>query len=384
MSRRAAAADAEQGPTAGGRLQLLDVLRGVSIAIVLASHTIAYTVKAKLPPWLTPLFKGELGVGIFFVISGFIITKLLLEERRETGAVDLRSFYVRRASKLCPVLLLYCALIALSASFIPWQGCPPWAYATSALFLTELFPVSCWPIQHTWSLSVEELFYLSWAPLMVWRSERFALRVALGAVVVAPLVRLFNHSHQFPKHGFVAPFEIPFFQHVDYLAIGCLAALALNAGWRAPRVVRLIANPFVAPVIVYVATIPYHVVPGLQVLRFLSVPFSATLQALAVGCVLWQHAGAGARTQPSQNILVRAAAGLGLVSYSLYVWQQFFLTQTRVEVHWVQRFPYNLGIALIFGIGSFLLIEEPCRKALRRRFSTRRAREPVAAPPPMA
>src|SRR5262245_54776854 len=159
----------------------LDGLRGVAVLAVFFFH-----VHAPLPP-----YGGYLGVDAFFVLSGFLITGLLLDEARVTGTIRVGAFYLRRVRRLLPaLLLLLAAYLAVMPSIRPevdqWT---PALYAGlyvsdyARAFLGEIGLLS-----HTWSLSVEEHFYLLWPFAVLWLARRASLNRVLWLLGVAYVV----------------------------------------------------------------------------------------------------------------------------------------------------------------------------------------------------
>ena len=157
----------------------LDGLRAVCIAMVMSYH-----LHEKVPSF----FYGELGVDVFFVLSGFLITTLLLREKERSGSVSLKGFYVRRAFRILPVyylvLLLYFPAIWLTHDSARWhelKGALPYLLT----FIQEFRPESTGNVYaQTWSLGFEEKFYLFW-PLLVlafypFRRRGFFVLLAIG------------------------------------------------------------------------------------------------------------------------------------------------------------------------------------------------------------
>lgn len=205
------------GKESSGWLAQLDGLRGVSILMVLTAHV--YT-----PGW--PRLEGRYGVTVFFVLSGFLITRLLLNEDRETGAINLLSFYVRRAFRLFPiyyvVLAIYCVLILgmgmradghrefardLPFYLVYMQEIPFFrdvAHAGSALAV---------PFGQSWSLGIEEKFYLLW-PVLAFRM----LRDQNARIVLASCMVVFFSAARFVHEGrYIFPYAA--------ISWGCLFAL---------------------------------------------------------------------------------------------------------------------------------------------------------------
>jgi len=165
--------------TAGRReIRALDGIRAVAVALVLADHGGVPGVSG-----------GFLGVDVFFVLSGFLITSLLLDELGRTGRVDLRGFWIRRARRLLPALLAMVLAVVAARVFFPpaavtslredavaaffWVA--NWAFvAQQTDYFSQGSPPS--PLQHTWSLGVEEQFYLVWPILLVAVVGALALR----------------------------------------------------------------------------------------------------------------------------------------------------------------------------------------------------------------
>ncbi len=175
----------------------------------------------------TPLFRASLwgwtGVNLFFVLSGFLITSILLEARGKPHYF--RNFYARRALRIWPVYVLVLAVCYLNA---PWfigpsvldavRTAPWWAYL---LFLQNLFHLALPPaIGPTWSLAIEEQYYVLWAPIVRILERPLWLVLFLGAALVAsPLFRMSHFAWITPTHTLT---------HLDGIAMGSLMAIALH------------------------------------------------------------------------------------------------------------------------------------------------------------
>src|SRR5690242_6636368 len=169
------------------RISSLDGLRAISIWAVLLGHSSAHFISTPLHlRWIrngTALL-SYFGVTVFFVISGFLITTLLLREYGRTSEINLGRFYRRRAFRILPASLCYIAIVLLLGHPSIVQDVVAFTFTT-----TYFFTKAYLPLQHLWSLSVEEQFYLLW-PLVfatgVWNARRYCWVI----MALCPLVRV--------------------------------------------------------------------------------------------------------------------------------------------------------------------------------------------------
>lgn len=184
------------------RLRALDGLRGLAILMVVAGHAAANyrPLSASVRGWLEAFANPQQGVRIFFALSGYLITSLLLRETSETGRVDLRAFWRRRAVRIFPAYYAFLAAIALwglfDAGALSWPHW--WAAATFTwnYALTVLPPPTqdLWVLGHTWSLAVEAQFYLFWPPLLVLLGPRRGLLFLLAFLALEPALRVGSYA----------------------------------------------------------------------------------------------------------------------------------------------------------------------------------------------
>ena len=237
---------AETLPRPGPRDELLprhmialDSVRGVAILLVLLSHFAADLDPAgsRLAPAIRLASLGWVGVDLFFVLSGFLITGILFDTKRDPAYF--KNFYMRRAVRIFPLYYGVLTLALILAPQVGWSGIRTaigaaqpyyWLYGVNVLILLT---GSMLPLAHFWSLAVEEHFYLIW-PLAMHRGSRRTLSAAcLGLVAIASLTRALMLP-KFPAIGIYVFTPC----RMDALAIGALAALVLRhpGGWE--RAVR--------------------------------------------------------------------------------------------------------------------------------------------------
>jgi peptidoglycan/LPS O-acetylase OafA/YrhL len=307
----------------------LDGLRALAIGVVLVAHV----------GGPSDGVNGWPGVTLFFVLSGYLITRLLLEERSATGRLHVLSFWRRRFARLLPAALLVIVVVAL---FDPnykraWLVAAYLANWTMILHWTPLGPLS-----HFWSLAVEEQFYLVWPLaltliLMVPMLARPRLLIVI-AVGVA-LLRMAQDDPRFALYATPTRF--------DALLIGAAAAMVTLPK---PRTLLAIAA---AVVVAGMSLLPYGLIPSLGI----PVVIAASLVLIAFG-LTWTPNWA----------LVR----IGVISYGLYLW--------HFPILWTIDAPLGLVLSFMAAELSYRLLEAPLRKLL----SGTRPRRTAAAPLPDA
>lgn len=165
----------------GSRVPELDGLRGVAILLVVFAHVTegVHPARAVLPA--LDSLGGLVGVHLFFVLSGYLITRILLSERERTGSVDLLAFYKRRLSRLYPSLLVVALFVA---SLDPWSALRAVTYSSNWLGGNHGNGL----LSHSWSLSVEEQFYLAWPALLLLTGRR-ARAFAVAGIALTILLQ---------------------------------------------------------------------------------------------------------------------------------------------------------------------------------------------------
>src|SRR5271168_1533316 len=230
------------------RIPSLDGLRAVSILLVIAGHW----AELRYHSWPVADVAGafaNLGVRIFFIISGYLITTLLLKEYEKRSTIRLSEFYVRRAYRILPAALAF----MLPVFVIFWHDLRWYHMAAAALYLANFDFTHPWFLGHLWSLSVEEQFYFLWpGVLKKWYQHR--VRILLGVVALAPLYRIACHLLQL--HGRA---DETFPAVADILAIGCLAAILAP---RLPKINAACSLAMILPVAfvpVYAGALRFHI-----------------------------------------------------------------------------------------------------------------------------
>ena len=353
-------------PHVGPRREV-QALRAIAVSAVVLYH---------LWPWMLP--GGYAGVDIFFVISGFLITAHLVREADRTGRVNLPEFWARRARRLLPASLLVLAASALGTLLVVptalWQqflreiGASAlyvlnWVLASDSVDYLAADNLAS-PVQHYWSLSAEEQFYLVW-PLLVVLSFAIAARLArgrshavlaivLGVVTAASLVYSIVLTATDPSPAyFVTPARAWEFGLGGLLALvpGRFAPREADAPERAPAIVSWLGlAAIVTTVVVYQPDTPF---PGV----------AALLPALGTVAVIW--AGTPRGFSPSRVFSLRPVQWLGDISYSLYLWHWPLVVLVPFAVlHELVRNEklVLLAVAILLGWLTKIAVEDPARR----------------------
>lgn len=327
------------------RIASLDGLRAVSIALVLAGHSIAYSNIATVGD------VANLGVRVFFVISGLLITSLLLREHAKQGSISLGRFFARRAIRILPPLLAFLVAVAIAerAEWIPAISTRSWAQALTYTINYVPAPARPASLGHLWSLAVEEQFYLLWPAVLVVLGIRRGLRGAWAVLVIVPLVRFLTWRYM-PSHRDGIKWE---FQTVcDALATGCVIAgireqLWSNETWR-----RIMQSRWPLLLIPAVLALNWYIV-GRPQAGYL---FGITALNVCIGALI-EYCVRNADTAGGRLLNAPVITTVGLLSYSMYLWQQLFFVHHPLSV--VQHFPTNLCVTLAFAAFSYLALERP-------------------------
>lgn len=366
----------------------LDGIRAIAVLAVLLFH---FGVS-----WLAG---GLLGVDTFFVLSGFLITTLLLKEWSDTGRISFRAFYARRARRLLPALFVMIAVVCVYAA---WFAEPDTRSSIRTDVLSTIGYFSNWrfifakqnyfqrygppsPVLHTWSLAVEEQFYLLW-PLVVWavirRYGRRGVAVAAATGVAGSFVATLAMS--------LAGFSTTRLYYgtdvrVQELMAGALLALSGPAvsRWMVRHSGRRVTPSSLIGIVGCIGLIGllwmFHVVSGNS--NFLYRGGFLLVAVVAVGLI------ALAVHRPDHPLTRLLASGppryVGRISYGLYLYHYplfLIIDSARVGVSGAGLLALRLGSTFVVAVASFHLVEQPIRRGRLRQRSIPARRLLVAAP----
>jgi len=363
----------------------LDGLRAIAVALVLVGHG-----------GIPGVSGGFIGVDIFFVLSGFLITSLLLDELRRTGRIELTGFWIRRARRLLPALLLMVLTVGAARALLPAQALSGLRNDALAAFLwvanwrfvaqkTDYFtqgaPPS--PLQHTWSLGVEEQYYFIWPILLIAvtvmlaaRASRYFRRATVGGVrfatfVIATVGALASAAVAIVLASETTRDRIYFGTdtRAEALLAGSAAAAllvrdwpSLNRGWcligtrwgrRVARLLPLLGLAALAAATHYATGSAAEFRHGLLI-------GVAIASVVVVAPVAMEQRGAIARL-----LALRPLVWLGTISYGIYLWHwPIFLALNGERTGWSgpPLFAARCAATVAVAAVSWWLIEQPIRR----------------------
>ncbi|AMS39315.1 MULTISPECIES: acyltransferase family protein [Aminobacter] len=317
----------------------LDGLRALAVLAVLLFH-------CRFPPG----FGGFIGVDVFFVLSGYLITSLLRAEVAATGRIDLLRFYLWRALRLCPALMLMLAAYALVAPALFPEDSMFRDVALAGLYLTDYsFAFWDWPdkLSHTWSLAVEQRYYLIW-PLVVIATCRLsphsvawifaALFVAASAWRICEVLAWGSWQEVYYR----------FDTRLSGLIMGSLVAIL---PWRPGPHAALVLSRF-SMIVLGLAFLLLH----WELLNALTWP--AVLIDLAAGALVMSLVS-GHQTPIGTALSARALVYLGSISYGIYLWHYPIVRAVRENTDPVS----GTFVVVVLSIGaatlSYRFVEKP-------------------------
>lgn len=338
-----------------GRIRGLDGVRAICAWAVVGIHL------NMVPHLPAPLRNLVEPVSVFFVLSGFLITSNLLREQQETSSISLLRFWRNRAVRIFPVYFAFLTVIAIEmhTHWLGWARVTGQHFTYAASYVSNFLPRPNYSghLGATWSLAVEEHFYLVWPVLLVlvWRWRVHAAALILVACVAA---RIFIVSTS--DEVMTLRWTIP---AADALLIGCLLAFIHQRRTRFP-VQKVSSRTHAAAGLTLCAAsmliVASRAVQAVQKTA-LFIGFALLLgwivdnqESVAVGILDW-----------------KPLRFFGTVSYGIYVWQAIWIsTGPADQLHWPQKFPQAIPIIAATAIASYYVIERPFMRLKAPRLQT--------------
>lgn len=364
----------DEGPLRSFYRPELDALRFFAFFAVFVFHTVRYSVdhlvQHGVPQWaaqsgLALITAGMYGVDLFFVLSAYLITELLLREKDARGALNVRAFYMRRLLRIWPLYYFFIALVVL-IPFLNPNHTFGLRYTLAFLILMSNWSLIVWGRPYSvagplWSVAVEEQFYLFWPPLVARLSRRQILFAAVTMIGVANFARAVAVATRVSRENW----WLNTFAHLDSIAAGILLAVLLG-GRRFSLKYGSRMMLISAALSCLIARAHFEVFTG-------RLPVVGTLigdPAVALACASLLL---GFIYLPLRSLVLQY---LGKISYGLYVYhvtalwifdKLLFKGQTG-PAHAFMRFGCALGLTIAISAMSYRLLEKPFLN-LKRRFT---------------
>lgn len=370
------------------KIPSLDGLRALSILLVLFDHGAKSLPTAVTDTFVYSIFSNsQLGVRIFFIISGYLITRLLLEETAKHGDINLKKFYIKRILRIFPVFYLYILVMVLLQVFVGgvfhWQDI---LIASLFLWNMKLLLVGSSPYEqepglmreptadgwrlmgHFWTLAMEEQFYLVWPFVMKKvKQAKNLMKICVWVIVLMPAIRVLAYYTLPEVRGQI---DNMIFTSSDSLLLGCLLALLEQSAYRDRMLNWLTKTWMVVISVIFIFIISPFLVLKFRGMYDLTVGMTLTnigISSLLLFSIYKQNSW-------HRFLNLKFIATVGVLSYSIYIWQQLFLF---TDVKWLfidigstrfylNRFPQNIFFVILISCLSYYLYEKRILKYKNR------------------
>ncbi|MFA9438488.1 acyltransferase family protein [Uliginosibacterium sp. sgz301328] len=344
------------------RITELTGLRCLAVMMVVIGHA-QQTTQGGYSGWLLPLklfSNGYQGVLIFFVLSGFLITSILISEYGNTGKIDFVRFYCRRALRIWPasyavilaiVLLSAIGLINVARQQSVFAALHLWNYS-GPLGLKEVHashPDGVWYFGHFWSLALEEQFYWVWPPLLIFLLRFKNEKILPGLIILIPIVRMATYV-LFP--GLRDYLGMMLHTSVDAMLIGCYAAL------KQEKIKSMMDSSKHTNIFCTISiVILFFAMPSIanNYGGYWNATYGRTVEAILAAVLMLSIINIE-NFWLSKILRAKIFVFIGTISFSLYLWQQVLLGKGAPLAF---KFPFNIIQAVLLASLSYWFIEMP-------------------------
>jgi peptidoglycan/LPS O-acetylase OafA/YrhL len=335
-----------------------DTLRAFSIVLVLLSHAGLHKYLPEndffqIRVW--GLISGTTGVYVFFALSGFLITRLLLKEKQNSGKIAFLKFYMRRFIRLLPPLLLFYSIIAVLMYFdqLKVDGI---GFLYSFFYLYNFVPMNhYWPeLVHTWTLALEEQYYLIWPFIISSFSNKKTIRIISVILILCGMATFlwskFEFTSNFKSERWFLPAVAP-------ILIGSLFAVIISKTDKYQLKYHLNYKLLLIAILLFL--FPIYSPKFMFKLSYL---FQSVGISMLLTWILYNQ-----ETKLTNLLNNKGLSYIGKISYGIYVYQGLFLRSGPGGELWIQQMPQNIILTLAVAILSFEFLEKPVLK-LKNRF----------------
>ena len=346
-----------------GQVPGLDGLRAIAVLLVVMTHA-HHSNGFPESPLLNYVFhEGHIGVDIFFVISGFLITTLLVREFDRDGKINLKRFYTRRFIRIIPAYACLLTVVAI-AQRLGYFDLKPRDWIGALTYTTNFLYKPSWELGHSWSLSVEEHFYMLWPFVLYFGGIKAGWRFGVGCMVVCCLLRtaiafgvpalIFPAGTTLHDVSYCARMaENWTFTRLDTISFGCVLALASRSDrWRDWL------DRFTNPEMMWIYLVAFCVSLTFTQSSKYNLCASYTLNGFLIAMMIWGCIRSEGTLKRILSIPLFVA--VGHASYSIYLWQQLSINPRLSG--WIHRFPQNVPLAIAVGFTFYWILEKPLNR----------------------
>jgi len=342
-----------------GYLPTLDGWRGIAILLVMGHHAsdAIYNMFGSASSGLVNFFVlyGQMGVHIFFGISGFLICSRLLAEKAKFGQINLTSFYLRRAFRIMPAMLVF-LVVTRYLSFNGVINVSLDSWLSALFFYTNYSSHGNYYTGHFWSLSVEEHFYLLWPAILVFSGKQKSVYIAISLAVFIGVWRALDLLYGFTvSEGWPNLWGRSDTQ-MDGLLWGCVVAVLYNEDKYRSRLLRFLFGYKFNALLMFVFFMVWRG-PWYKVWLVKLMAWKIIIPFIIVGTVMYPKSWLGLILE------LTVLKYIGRISYSLYLWQELFLVSNSslsLPMGVLQTLPVSLACVFICALISFYAVEKPC------------------------
>lgn len=334
-----------------GRILGLDGIRAYAVLMVVVTHMHLFIELNNSGSPYYSLVRGIIGVQIFFVLSGLLITNLLILEHKNNGRISIKNFIIRRGLRIFPVFYLFIFVLFITGLFIETNTSLKQLFFASIYWFNHL-PRSEYNILlgHTWSLAVEEHFYLIWPPILIFM---YRLKFSINSKILILILAIYSlqilQDSLYSNEELVSNYNLNGWTSsaAIYLLTGCIGGLMLHSDWWERVKQRNTFSYFLALVFIsgFFINFWYEQVDNVE--KYFR------LFGILAG-ILWVIINQ--KSFITKFLELKPIAYIGQVSYGIYLWQGFFIATGPGRWNG-QEWPPEVGVGInsLTGTGFILL-----------------------------
>ena len=339
-------------------IKSFDGIRAIAIVLVILGYgKNTVNINGNISQYLsTILANSSLGVRLFFVLSGYLITLLLLKEIKQNKIINIKEFHQKRIIRIFPVFYVFIIVIGILNLITKWNinlgqfvAAATFTWNYQGLWNSNGSSAGHWFLGHLWTLALEAQFYFLWPLVLGLLGITKSRKLSLFIVLILPFIRVGSYFLFPSQRGLLG---MMFHTAIDSIMVGCYMAI-INNNCKYKKLISNLKMPTICILMLWL----FLISPTLgYFIRGFGISLGISIDAIASGLLIaWLHNNP--MTIISNFLSNSVLTYIGKISYSLYLWQQLFLTKLNTTI--MGQFPYNIGFCFLAAIISYYLIEKP-------------------------